>query len=133
MLGWGILIKAGPAKDQKFFRHYQTRSVFHHQVSVLCKKGQAWVRCHQCRLEEVMCLKCDEEKRSRNTFHDRDIYHEGFFKPVTSSVSLDSDGHLMSVCQCSFKHTHHQQPLSCVLLEIHKSDWLSHRYLFPVI
>ena len=66
---------------------------------VLCKKGQACVRCHQCGLNEVMCLKCDEEIHCRNPFHDRDIYHEGFFKPVAPSVSLDSDGNLMSVCK----------------------------------
>lgn len=69
---------------------------------VLCKQGQACVRCHQCGLKEVICLKCDEEVHSRNPFHDRDVYHEGFFKPVAPSVSLDSDGNLISVCKCSF-------------------------------
>lgn len=34
MLGWTILTKAGPAKDQKFFRHYWRWSLFHLQVPV---------------------------------------------------------------------------------------------------
>jgi len=76
---------------------------------VLCKKGAACIRCHHCGLKEVMCLKCDEEVHSRKPFHDRDIYHDGFFKPVAPSASLDKDGNLMSACKCKF--TQHELPL----------------------
>ena len=69
---------------------------------VLCKKDTACVCCHHCGLKEVMCLKCDEEVHSGNPFHDRDIYHDGFFKPVAPSVSLDSDGNFISACKFHF-------------------------------
>ncbi|KAL9977480.1 hypothetical protein ACROYT_G014886 [Oculina patagonica] len=56
------------------------------------KKDQAHVRCLQCGLKDIMCAKCDDDVHRRSPFHDRDIYHEEFFKPVAPSVSLDSEG-----------------------------------------
>ena len=64
-----------------------------------CKVDQACIRCYQCGLKEVICSRCDEKVHSRNPFHDRDIYHEGFFKPVAPSVSVDGDGNLITICK----------------------------------
>lgn len=66
-------------------------------LCVHCRKDQAHVRCRQCGLKDIMCVKCDDEVHRRNPFHDRDIYYEGFFKPVAPSVSLDSEGNLTTV------------------------------------
>ena len=44
-----------------------------------------------------MCAKCDDDVHRRNPFHDREIYHEGFFKPVAPSASLDGEGNLTTV------------------------------------
>ncbi|PFX21976.1 hypothetical protein AWC38_SpisGene13533 [Stylophora pistillata] len=62
-----------------------------------CKKDQPLVHCRQRGLKEIMCAKCDNDVYRRNHFHDREIYHEGFFKCVAPSVSLDREGNLTTV------------------------------------
>lgn len=67
---------------------------------VPCKKDQSLVRCRQCGSKEIMCAKCDNDVHRRNPFHDREIYHEGFFKPEAPSVSSDGEGNLTTVVRC---------------------------------
>lgn len=62
----------------------------------ICKEGKGCIRCHQCGPKNLLCFSCDEEYHKLNPLHDRDIFHEGFFQPVAPTVSLDSNGDLIT-------------------------------------
>lgn len=96
--GWRIWVKSWASKRPKIMMSLiEMESLLPSSLCVHCRKDQAHVRCRQCGLKDIMCVKCDDEVHRRNPFHDRDIYYEGFFKPVAPSVSLDSEGNLTTV------------------------------------
>ena len=74
--------------------------VLESSVCTICIRAQACVRCHNCGLKNVLCVTCDEEVHNKKPLHDREIFHEGFFKPVAPTVSLDSNGNLITSCMC---------------------------------
>ena len=67
--GWRIWAKAGPAKDLKLI---DMESLLPSSLCVHCRKDQAHVRCRQCGLKDIMCVKCDDEVHRGNPFHDRE-------------------------------------------------------------
>ena len=70
---------------------------------LICKDSKpSCIRCHQCGIQAVICVDCDEEIHLRNPLHDREIFYEGFFNPVAPTISMDSSGDLITVCEFLF-------------------------------
>ena len=82
---------------------------------VICKDAKGCIRCHQCGPKNLLCFSCDEEYHKLNPLHDRDIFHEGFFQPVAPTVSLDSNGDLITTGMLILISNYYSVSLKCVV------------------
>ena len=74
------------------------------KVCQLCKEKPAVVRCYQCS-ESVqnICGSCDLDKHKSLPFHDRQIFHSGYYGYVPSTTGVTDDGVLMTISKFSKK------------------------------
>ena len=70
-------------------------------VCMVCMEAQGLVKCIHCGMK-ILCTQCDDEEHRKNLLHDREIFHDGFFKPVSPNVLLGSNGDLITVGTCCF-------------------------------
>lgn len=68
---------------------------------VCMDEAQGLVKCIHCGMK-ILCTQCDDEEHRKNLLHDREIFHDGFSKPVPSNVLLGSNGDLITVGTCCF-------------------------------
>lgn len=66
------------------------------RVCMVCMEAQGLVKCIHCGMK-ILCTQCDDEEHKKNPLHDREIFRDGFFKPVPPNVSLDSNGDVITV------------------------------------
>ena len=59
-----------------------------------CSENVAVIRCEACR--ELMCSDCDNEIHSRNPFHDRQVWLNGFYQGISNNHTV-IDGALAPV------------------------------------
>ena len=52
----------------------------------MCGGNYPRVRCHQRGSAQYMCEICDAEVHKHHSLHDREIWSEGFFKPVPPTI-----------------------------------------------
>lgn len=53
-----------------------------------CLSMNATVRCKQCTYQHL-CQTCDDDAHEFHPLHDREVFHQGFYKPVAPTVSSD--------------------------------------------
>ena len=54
------------------------------RVCMVCMEAQGLVKCIHCGMK-ILCTQCDDEEHKKNPLHDREIFHDGFFKPVRAT------------------------------------------------
>ena len=65
----------------------------------ICQNDQAIVRCSECGGNRL-CLSCDGTLHNTHLFHDRDIFQNGCFQPVSpSDITADEQGTLLFISE----------------------------------
>ena len=59
------------------------------KVCSSCGQDNPLFRCQDCGLLNYMCSACDEKIHSTLPLHDREMWHNGYFEPI-SSVTNES-------------------------------------------
>ena len=57
------------------------------RVCMVCMEAQGLVKCIHCGMK-ILCTQCDDEEHKKNPLHDREIFHDGFFKPVLGELAV---------------------------------------------
>ncbi len=62
-------------------------------------ENYALIRCHQCGSGNL-CSMCDEVVHSTLPLHNREIFDDGYYRPVPPHESITQDGAIKSVSKC---------------------------------
>ena len=68
----------------------------HDKCSRCMSADEALIRCHQCGPGNL-CSMCDDVVHSKLPLHDREIFDDGYYRPVPSSETISQDGAMKSV------------------------------------
>lgn len=60
----------------------------------LCMSRPAIIRCHHCGPTVLICHDCDESIHEKKSMHDRDVWINGFFQPISSTETVLENGSL---------------------------------------
>lgn len=69
------------------------------QKCSMCNSQNAIFRCLQCVNFIHICGSCDEKIHSLNPFHDREVVFNGFYQKIKPTVSVDTEGCLVTVSE----------------------------------
>ena len=77
---------------------------FHAEKCSRCMSvgSDALIRCHQCGPGNL-CRMCDELVHSKLPLYDREIFDDGYYRPVPPSESIFRDGSAKPVSKCLFQ------------------------------
>ena len=57
------------------------------KVCSCCGQGNPLFRCQDCGLPNYMCSACDERIHYTQPLHDREMWHNGYFEPISSMTN----------------------------------------------
>ena len=61
-----------------------------------CHQKKVVIRCIECAYKRL-CYLCDNELHTLFPFHDREAYANRYMKPISPTITIDSDGKLVDV------------------------------------
>jgi hypothetical protein len=67
-----------------------------------CAVNEAMLRCRQCGVLQYLCAQCDDETHQSEPLHDREVWLNGYFQPISPTQSV-SCNQLISIGKLEYK------------------------------
>ena len=68
-----------------------------------CAANEAVLRCRQCGVLQYLCAQCDDDTHCSQPLHDREVWLDGYFQPISPTQSVSSS-QLVSIGKLEYVH-----------------------------